>query len=127
MSAIGGPIESVNIAGREFPVAADADINRDLGGFSNEIQSNGDGSSRTIKTRKPWMVEGLSISTDDDRGDEEFLQDVADSSENVPMLVRYPSGKIYQGTGTITGDIKSASASATTPVTLSGPGKLTPQ
>lgn len=125
--SIGGPIEAVNIAGREFSVAADADISRDLGGFSNELQSNGDGTARTIKTRKPWMLEGLTIDTDDDQNDAEFLQDIADSALNVAILVRYPSGKIYQGVGTITGDVKTSSANTTTGVTLSGPGKLTPQ
>ena len=46
MTAVGGPVESVNIDGRYFAVAADADIGRELGGFTNENQPNGDGTAR---------------------------------------------------------------------------------
>ena len=127
MSAIGGPIESVSIAGREFAVAADADSNRDLGGFTNEVMMNGNGTGRLIKTRKPWNIDGLSLEVDDSRGDHEFLQDVADGVGFEPISVTYPSGIIYQGSGTITGDFNSSSQNATGAVVLTGPGKLTQQ
>jgi len=125
--AIGGSIESITLAGRTFGVAADADSNRDIGGFSNEVLANGDGTARQIKTRKPWKLDGLALVVDDTRGDLEFLQDIADASADVPVTVSYVSGKVYQGTGTISGDLQASSQSATAPVTLSGPGKLTPQ
>ena len=37
MAAVGGSVLAVNIDGREYPVAADADINRKLGGYENEV------------------------------------------------------------------------------------------
>lgn len=125
--AIGGPIESVGLKGRQFAVAADADSQRDIGGMSNEIQMNGDSSARMIKTRKPWIISGLSLQVDDERGDHEFLQALADLTDFFPIEVTYPSGKVYQGRGTITGDLQASSQSATGDVTLSGPGKLTQQ
>ena len=51
---IGGSIESVSVDNQLFAVAADADATMQLGGFNNEIQPNGDGTSRIIKTRVAW-------------------------------------------------------------------------
>lgn len=125
--SVGGSIESVALSGRTFAVAADADSNRDLGGFTNEVQSNGDGTARQIKTRKPWRIDGLSLSVDDTRGDHEFLQDLANRKSFFPVTVAYASGVIYQGTGQIVDELNLSSQSTTAPVTLSGPGKLTKQ
>lgn len=124
--ATGGSIQSVSIAGRTFSVTGDSDSNRKLGGFENEQQANGDGTTRDIKTRVPWSIEGLSVSIDDDRGDQEFLQDVADGADAV-VAITYPSGAVYQGLGNLTGDIAGASQSTSLPITLMGPGKLTKQ
>ena len=61
MAAIGGSLESVSLDGREFPVAADAEVQRKLGGFENEVQASGDGSARMVKTRVPWSLDGLVV------------------------------------------------------------------
>lgn len=127
MSALGGSIEEVSIKGRGFAVAADADAARDVGGFTTEVASNGNGTARIIMTRKPWKVGGLSISIDDDRGDQEFLQDVIDAKAFVPMSVTLASGITYSGSGIIIGDLSSSSQSATCDVELSGAGKLEKQ
>jgi len=61
MAATGGSIESITMDGREFAVAADAESQRKLGGFENEVQANGNGTARIIKiSSKPvflslWM------------------------------------------------------------------------
>ncbi|MCP4471153.1 MAG: hypothetical protein GY815_10785, partial [Gammaproteobacteria bacterium] len=73
MSAIGGSIESVTLDGRNFPIAADAGVQRKLGGVENEVQSSGDGTARIIKTRTPLSLDGLTAEVDDSRGDHEFL------------------------------------------------------
>ena len=98
MSAIGGSIASVSLDGRNFPVAADADSQRKLGGDENDVQANGDGSARLIKTKVPWQVDGLTLTIDDGRGDHEFLQALANRSEFFPVTIVYPSGEILQGT-----------------------------
>ena len=127
MPAIGGSIESVTLDGRVFPVAADAEAQRKLGGFENEVQPNGDGTARPIKTRVPWSLDGLTVEVDDGRGDHEFLQALSDRPDYFPVAVTYPSGDVYQGTGTITGETQASSQSATAAVSLSGPGVLTKQ
>ena len=127
MTAIGGSIESVTLSGREFPVAADAEAQRKLGGWENEVMANGDGTARIIKTRVPFGLDGLTIVVDDDRGDHEYLQDLADETDFFPLAVTYPSGDTYQGTGQIVGEMQSSSQSATAAVSLMGPGRMTKQ
>lgn len=127
MAAIGGSIESVTLAGRNFPVAADAEVNRKLGGWDNEVQANGNGTARLIKTRTPLHIEGLTIEVDDGRGDHEYLQGLANRPDFFPIAITYPSGVTYQGTGQITGDLQASSQKATATLNLMGPGNLTPQ
>ena len=127
MAAIGGPIESITVSGRRFPVAQDAGVSRDLGGFTNTIESNGDGTARIVKERRPWMVEGLTVEVDDDRGDQEFLQDVADSPEFVDCAIVLVSGAIYSGSGTITDAIAYDNQKSLADIKLSGQQKLSKQ
>ena len=94
MGAVGGSIESISIRGRLFPVAADSEATRKLGGFENEVQANGDGSARIVKTRVPWSLDGLQVEINDTRADEEFLQEIADALEPVPITITLASGVI---------------------------------
>jgi len=127
MAAVGGSIESIALAGREFPVAADAESQRKLGGWENEVQANGDGSARIIKTRTPLMIDGLTLSTSDDRGDQEYLQGLANEKDFFPIAITYASGLTYQGQAMISGELNTSSQNAVTTVTLTGPGTLTKQ
>ena len=127
MAGMGGSIESVSIKSREFFVTADAEAQRKLGGFENEEEANGNGTSRTIKTRVNWMLGGIVVEIDDARGDQEFLQGIADGSEYVAMVITLVSGLSYQGTGQLTGELQASTQNATMPITLSGTGKLTKQ
>lgn len=124
---VGGSIESVGLSGRTFAVAADADSNRDLGGYMNDVQSNGDQTARLIKTAKPWMIDGLTVSIDDLRGDHEFLQDLANQNDYFTIDITYASGAVYEGQGQITGDLQTASQATTASVTLMGQGSLSRQ
>ena len=123
MTAVGGPIEEVSINGRIFPVASDADVSRKLGGTQNDVAMNGDGSGRLIKSRVPFELSGLMLECDDSRGDHEFLQDVADGQDFVPVAITFASGEVYQGTAQITDDLAYSSANSTISVSLKGPGK----
>ena len=114
--------------GRVFAVAADAEVQRKLGGFENEVQANGDGeTARLIKTRVTWMLDGLSLEMDDGRSDHEFLQNLSNMNEYFPVSIVYASGETYQGTGQITGETQTSSQSAMASVSLMGPGVLTRQ
>lgn len=124
---IGGSIESVSIDNQLFAVAADADATMSLGGFTNEVQPNGNGTSRIIKTRVPWTVSGIMVAVDDDATSWEFLQGIADGNEYVPVTIRMASGVTYQGTGTITDAIERSTQGATVSLSLGGQGQLSQQ
>lgn len=125
--AVGGSIETVSIKGRGFPVAADVQANRKLGGFENEIRSNGDGTARIIKLRVPWNLEGIVLECDDNRQDQEFLQDIADRNEFVDITWTLASGITYQATGQVHGEVVKDEQAATVAVSLGGPGRATSQ
>jgi hypothetical protein len=127
MAAIGGSIESISLNSREFAVAADAEAQRKLGGFENEVMANGNPTARIIKTRVPLALNGVTIVVDDDRGDHEFVQELADSNEFFPIAITYASGETYQGEAQFTGELQASSQSTTMPINLMGPGKLTKQ
>lgn len=127
MPATGGSIESVTLDGRNFPVAADAEAQRKLGGFENEVQANGNGTARLIKTRVPLSIDGLTLEVDDGRGDHEFLQELSNRNDFFPVAITYASGSTYQGSAQITGELQTSSQNATAAVSLMGPGRLTRQ
>jgi len=127
MGAVGGSIESLSIDGRTFPVAADAEANVKLGGYEKEVQPNGDGSSRPVKSRVAWSISGVSVQVDHDRGDQEFLQGIANQNGNVNVVITYANGISYQGRGTITGELPYNTQNATIELELAGPQKLTQQ
>lgn len=127
MTAIGGSIQEIAMDGRTFAVAADAESQRKLGGFENEVQANGDSSARIVKTRVPLSLDGLTLETDDVRGDQEFLQELANRGDFFPVVISYASGQSYQGLAQIVGEMQTSSQNATTAVSLMGPGELTKQ
>lgn len=125
MSALGGSIEGVTIGGRLFPVAADTDANVKLGGKEVELAPNGDGhSAREIHTAVTWQISGLNLEIDDDRGDHEFLQDIADTPGYKPITMTMSGSRTLEGRGKVTGEIQRSTQNATATVSLSGPGKL---
>lgn len=127
MPAVGGSIETVILEGRGFPVAADSEAQVKLGGFENEQQPNGDGSTRLIKTRVPWSIDGMSVEIDNSRGDHEYLQGLADRNDNFTIAITYASGDTYQGTGQIVGEVQASTQNASASIPLMGPGQLTKQ
>ena len=127
MAAIGGSIESVTLDGRNFPVGADVEAQVKLGGFENEVQANGNGTARTIKTRVPFSIDGLATEVDPDRGDHEFLQELANRNDYFPVAITYASGATYQGRAQITGEVQASSQNASATFGLMGPGLITKQ
>lgn len=125
--SVGGSVLEMIIGGRLFQVAADADGSRDLGGYTSEYSPNGNGSARKLMTRKVWKLGGLSLEIDDERGDQEYLQDIVDSPDNVDISATMVSGITWAGKGSPTGDFGMSTANATAPLEFSGPGKLKQQ
>lgn len=126
-NAIGGSIESMSIKNRLFSVAADADVNRSLGGFNNEVQMNGDGTGRMVKTVMSWMLDGVQVEINNLNSDLEFLQQIADENQFVPFVITYVDGTSYQGSGQLEGEINASSQTATCTLSIRGVGKLEQQ
>lgn len=127
MSGTGGSIFEITIRKRRFAVFADAASNRQLGGFENEVVSLGDGEAVLVKKRVPFRLDGLQVAIDDNAGDQEFLQEIADANGFVPVTITYVSGRTYQGQGQIEGAIQVASDNTSATITLAGTAKLTIQ
>lgn len=125
--ATGGSIQEVTLKNRRFAVAADAESQIALGGFNTEIQPNGDGSVRAVKTRVPFKIDGVQLSIDTNAGDAEFLQELCDSNDLFPITITLVSGNTYQGVGTITGEVQFSTQNSTCTVSLQGQAKLTIQ
>lgn len=126
MSA-GGSIKEVSVRGRIFAVASDADANIDLGGYEAEQRPNGNGTGRKILMAKPWKIENLVISIDDNQADLEFLQDSANSTDNEDITVTLVNDVVYGGSGSVSGPLAKSTQATTANVTLSGPGEAVQQ
>lgn len=125
MSAHGTPKEAA-IKGRTFAVIGDSDVNIDLGGYSAEVQTNANGTSRVLLTAKPGKAESLSLAIDHTRGDLEFLQSIVDAGELVDFSLSYVDDTVYYGRMIITGDLKGSAKEGKADIELSG-GKLKKQ
>lgn len=127
MSAVGGPIESVSINGRNFAVAEDADASVVYGGDQNELGMNGNDTARLIKSKMGWKVSGLALQIDPDNNDHEFIQDIIDGNEFVDYEHTEVDGNVYYGSGQIIEEVGKSTKNATAELTFSGPGRLTKQ
>jgi len=127
MTAIGGSIEEISFAGRVFAVPADNEAQLKVGGFENEVQANGNGTARLIKTRVPNAVAGLTVEIDHTNGDLQFLQLRANSKIFEVLSITLVDGSVYQGLAQIVGELQASSQSATASVSFAGPGELTKQ
>lgn len=127
---IAGTVRSVEIRGRSFDIAADADGSRDLGGSTVELVPTARSAIKKAVS-KPWKIEGLSLVINDLRGDQEFLARIAEGSEPgadvdgyYPISFTFASGITYGGRGTVIGDVAKSTANGTASVNFGGPGRL---
>ena len=121
MAAIGGPLESITINGRTFPVAQDSGPSTDLGGDTNTIEMNGDRTSRIVKELRPALLESINVQIDHDNNDLQFLDDIQQGTEFVPISVTFVEQTVYSGSGIITDPVVLNSDKATAEIKLSGP------
>jgi hypothetical protein len=108
MAIFSGPLEYAEIAGRRFEVDAGEDVELMLAGYSNESRPAGSGNMLTKKVAKLGNIT-LPLVLDPLKQDLEFLQDVANRLDSVPVVAAFVIGTVYQGVGQIEGDLKYAS------------------
>jgi len=127
MAPIGGSIEAVTLDGRTFPATTDADAQIKLGGWENEVQANGDGSTRLVKTRVPNGITGLVLSIDQSRGDSEFLQDLQDLKGYFAASLTLAGGSVWQGVMQIVDETVFNTQASTANVAVMGEGRMSRQ
>lgn len=118
--AHGGPIESLVYDGRRFPVDGEADIERILGGKSNEAKPNGDDTFRVVQSSVIGALNTVPLVIDDARGDQEFLVNLQKTGVPKDTTVTLASGVIYSGSMVITEPIPVSSKESTADVSFSG-------
>lgn len=104
--AITGAMRSLTINGRAFKVAHDGSGNKAMGGRNNEVAMNADASFRVIQTVMPGSFSDLQVEADDSRGDQEFLQTLADDGLPVPVVATYAANISYTGDLVVSGEIQ---------------------
>jgi len=103
--AIHGAMRSLTINGRGFKVAHDGSGNKAMGGRNNEVAMNADASFRVLQTVMPGSLNDLQVESDDSRGDQEFLQGLADDGLPVPVVATYAANISYTGDLVVSGEI----------------------
>lgn len=93
----GGDITQLLIAGKEYGVQQDANVNIMPGGKANAVALNGNGSSHVVQKRRPAGFDDCPISIDDSEGDLEDLQKISNDGTAVPVSMTLASGATYSG------------------------------
>jgi hypothetical protein len=117
---VGGPIESITLAGRRFDVDAENAANVDLGGFSNDVKQSGSGKNRLVKSRLPASIEGLNVVANSGENDHEYLQSLRNRMGFFDVSLTYCDGTVYAGSMQLTDDVKYDSNESTISITLKG-------
>lgn len=116
-----GDIRQFMVQGRELDVKGeDANVNIDLGGFSNEAGINGNGSMHVTQRRKLAGFSDCPISIDDSRQDLEYIQGIINAGELVPVTITLASGITYSGSLIPIGDLAKATGDGTLSLEMRG-------
>jgi len=93
-----GPLESININTRRFPVDGEINAVLNLDGYTNEVKPNGQpGESRIIKSRRSGKIGAIPLVIDSSRGDVEFLQEIMNSNDFVDFYATGVDGITWEG------------------------------
>ena len=100
----GGPVQSINYAGRTFSVAQDSEVSLDFGGYRHEeVSMNGDGTGRLIGMVTPAKISGGAFDIDIDT-DRDFILTNMKRKEYVDCSVTLCTGQTYSGLMQIIGE-----------------------
>ena len=117
-----GDIAQLMIQGRELDVKGeDANVNIDLGGFSNEAGISGNGTMHVTQRRKVAGFSDCPVSIDDSRQDLEYLQAIVDLGLLVPVTITLAAAITYAGSLIPVGDLAKATGDGTLSLEMRGP------
>jgi len=101
-----GAMRNMTIGGRGFKVSHDGSGSKQIGGSSNELQMNGDGSFRTIRSVVPGSISDVNVELNDSNGDLEYLQGLATDGTETVVVATYASNISYTGSLVIIGEVQ---------------------
>jgi len=116
----GGDIRQLTINGREFGVSAEANVNVDPGGFQNDGGLNGNGNLHINQRRKLAGFSDCPVSIDDEIGDLEFLQNISNNGDVVPVTMTLASNITYSGSLSVWGELMKNSGDGTATLEMRG-------
>jgi hypothetical protein len=117
---ISGPIESITIAGRRFPVDGEDAGNVVLAGFKNEVKFQGDGGKRIIRSRANGSIKNLNVLVTHENKDMEFMRDKQSTADFFDVSLTYCDGTIYAGSMQFVDDITEDTQQGTASISLEG-------
>ena len=117
---ISGPIESITIAGRRFPVDGEDAGNITLTGFKNEVKFNGDGTKRIIRSRASGSIKNLNVQITHENKDLEFLRENQSTSDFFDVSITFCDGTIYSGSMQFVDEITEDTQQGTASISLEG-------
>lgn len=116
-----GDVRQLTIKGREFDPAPESSCNILVGGYSNEYTTCGNGEDHIKQARKGAGITDLTLSIDDERRDLEFLAEIQNSGESVPVTCTLASGVAYAGSLFIVAeDLGKSTGDGTASISLRG-------
>jgi hypothetical protein len=117
---ISGPIESITIAGRRFPVEGEDAGSVILAGFKNEVKFYGDGGKHLLRSRANGSIKGLNVGITHENKDLEYLRDKQSMSDFFDVSLTYCDGTVYAGSMQLVDDITEDTQQGTAGISLEG-------
>lgn len=132
MNFLGGDITEVvckhpSLGDFRFQTKSNESYTMDKGGYRNNDDSNqitGGGQAIYQKNRVRWSFEGPIL--EDLTNNEKSLEELAESSEEGTWIFTHINGSIWQGKGTVVGDLQTDTNNVQKAMKIAGGGKLEP-
>jgi hypothetical protein len=113
-----------DLGSRTYQAKSNEGNTADPGGIrTTEVGVTGNGVGMYKKNAIPWEQTVL-LAFDSKSDDLDFLASIAGSLKETTITVTINNGAVWQGIGTISGDLKGNTNDSTVPVTLSGGGEF---
>lgn len=122
MAAIAGEAKLLTVGDRTFEGGGPVTAN--VGGKKKELIPTGNGGKMYKIERVPWSIKGCKVPVDIAGGDFTYLQDVADSDEDIACSFELQNGDAMTGTGSIVGEVTYNSDTGMAEFDMAGVGKL---
>ena len=119
--SVHGPLESINIDGRRFPIDGEANAVINFDGYINEVKPNAKpGESRIVKSRRSGKISAIPIIIDNTRGDMEFIQAIMDSLDFVNFFATEVDETVWEGKVMITESPEKSTKEGTMEISVMG-------